>query len=287
MVSSPSGRPPSSTGRRGFARALPVLLGLAVIAGCSGSDGDAGGARKSTTTATTAPTTTAPGTAPTPRATLREAVEALLSAERAGDDGKSFRLLGPPARKIYRDVADWATRRSQLPAVTGFEIQPGDDPDTVVAVVTHPPGLDPFIGLSPARERQTFTGVEQDGGWLVENEPEVEFLLPPDAAAATAVRTWGRAVQTCDEAAAGRFEAVDRVFGASEGAGQLCRSRGDITVGEVAPLESGPQSGDLVAQYSTDVFEWARVVPVTAPTAPFSVVVAPIGDVWKIVAVYD
>lgn len=123
-------------------------------------------------------------------------------------------------------------RRSQRPATTGFEIEEPEVDDTVVAVVTHPPGLDPFIGLSPARERHTFTGVEVDGGWLVESEPEVEL-------------------------------------------------------GEVTELLAGPQSTDLIAQYSTDILAWARVMPVTGPVTPFSVVVAPIGDDWRILAVAD
>lgn len=271
-------------------RALRVVIALllAVLSACSGGDDEAAPDEEQVTaTTTTSPTTTAPGTAPTPRATLREAVEALLTAEANGDHAASFRLLGDEARKTYKDVPDWSTRRSQLPAVTGFEIEPSASTDTVVAVVTHTPGLDPFIGLSPARERQTWTGVRREGGWLVAGEPEVAFLFPPEPRAATAVVTWAGAVQDCDEASAARSEAIAQIFGVSEGAAELCRSTGEVTVGAVERLESGPQSADLVAQYSTDVFEWARVVPVTAPTTPFYVVVAPLGDVWKIVAVYD
>lgn len=285
MTSSPSGR---------AWRVLTAVVAVVLLVGaCSDDDGggvDGGGAsRGSSTTASTssAPPSTEPGTEPTPRATLREAVEALLTAEQDGDSASSFRLLGSDARLTYRTDGEWADRRSELPPVTGFEIETADRPDTVVAVVTHEPGLDPFIGLSPARERQTWKGVEEDGGWVVAGEPEVEFLLPEVEGAIDAVTAWTAAVQACDETAAAELEAVGQIFGLSVGADELCGSTGEVALGEPTLLDSGPQSADLVAQYSTDVFDWARVVPVTAPTSPFFVVVAPIGEVWEIVAVYD
>lgn len=270
---------------------LATALAVALLLGaCSGdSDRDDGARAESTTTApvtTAVPTTTAPGTAPTPQPTLRAAVEGLLAAEVADDAAASYRFLGDEAREQFRDVAEWSRRRSQLPPATGFEITESTD-DTVVAEVTHPPGLDPFIGLSPARERQTFTGQEVDGGWLVATEPEIEFLLPPASEAPEVVQRWAAAVQACDQAAAAELEAVDQIFGSSVGAGELCGSTGAITTGDPEELLAGPQSTDLIAQYSTDILGWAQVVPVTGPVSPFSVVVAPIGDDWRVLAVYD
>lgn len=275
-------------------RLVVAVAAVALLAGaCSGAD-DEGGEGATTTTdaatttaSTTTSTTTEPGTGPTPQPTLRAAVEGLLTAEVDADAAASYRFLGEEARSEYRDVAEWTRRRSQLPPTTGFEIESADEPDTVVAVVTHPPGLDPFIGLSPARERQTFEGVEVDGGWLVATEPEVEFLLPPDADAPPAVQAWAEAVQACDEAAGAELEAVDDVFGTSQGASELCGSSGAVTVGEPTELLAGPAATDLIAQYSTDILGWARAVPVTGPVSPFSVVVAPIGDEWRILAVND
>lgn len=276
-------------------RRLLVALAVAalVIGACSDGGDDDGAAQPTATTSASTPGSTesstpaGPGTEATPQPSLRQAVEGLLAAEVDADPAASYRFLGEPAREEYRDVAEWTRRRSQLPVTSGFEIEEPEDDDTVVAVVTHPPGLDPFIGLSPARERHTFTGVEVDGGWLVESEPEVEFLLPPDDEIAQAVRDWGAAVQACDEAAAGELEAVDEVFGVSVGASELCDSTGEVEVGEVTELLAGPQSTDLIAQYSTDILAWARVLPVTGPVTPFSVVVAPIGDDWRVLAVAD
>ena len=60
-----------------------------------------------------------------------------------------------------------------------------------------------------------------------------------------------------------------------------------MTVGKVGRLESGPTSAELVAQYTDAALEWARVVPVEAPITPFTVVLAPIGDEWRVVGVSD
>ncbi|WCO68280.1 hypothetical protein PO878_06010 [Iamia majanohamensis] len=270
---------------------LGVAVGALAMASTACSDGDDGGSGAPTTTAasptTAAPAPTEPGTAPTPQPTLRAAVEGLLDAEVAGDPATSYRFLGSEAREQYRDVAEWTRRRSQLPTTEGYEVTEADDEDTVVAEVTHPPGLDPFIGLSAARERHTFSGEEVDGGWLVAAEPEVEYLLPPTSEAVPVVEEWAAAVQACDEAAGGELEAVDQVFGASVGASELCGSSGAVTGGEPTELLAGPQSTDLIAQYSTDILAWATVVPVTGPVTPFSVVLAPIGSDWRVLAVAD
>ena len=63
-------------------------------------------------------------------------------------------------------------------------------------------------------------------------------------------------------------------------------STGAIEVGALVPLPPGPASTDLVAQYSADVDQWARAVPVTAPVR-FTVVLAPLGDAWRVIAVSD
>lgn len=261
-------------------------MGAAI--GCSddGEGDDRGGASSTTTSPAETATAPAPGSGPTPQPTLRAAVELLLTAEQEADAEASYRLLGEELRATYRDVAEWTVRRTQLPPPTGFEIEDEGD-GTVTAVVTHEPGLDPFIGLSPARERQTFTGVEEGGGWLVAAEPETEIIFPDEALAEDVVTEWAEAVQACDQEAADALQGIDAVFGSSVGAGELCRSTGAIVVEPAEQLLGGPESADLIAQYSTDAVGWARAVPVTAPTSPFFVIVAPIGDTWKVIGLYD
>lgn len=276
---------PGSVPRWGAALVAVAL----VVGGCSGDDDDPSDAGATTsTTAADAPTPTPPpGDDAAPQETLRAAVDLFLTARVDGDAAAAYRMFGGDVLEEYRDVAEWEMRTSELPAPTGYEVEDSDDPAEVTAVVTHEPGLDPFIGLSPAQERQTFTGVEVDGGWLIGAEPVTEIVLPDDAAATAAVTTWAEAVQACDEAAADALQAVDPIFGQSVGASELCESTGGVTAGAPEALLGGPESADLVAQYSTDAIEWARAVPVTAPTTPFFVIVAPIGDGWQVIGVFD
>ncbi len=229
---------------------------------------------------------------PTPRPHLAEAVSELLAAEQGLDHGASYLLLSRPSRVEFNLLADWAQRRQQLPAVTGFRIDPGssgsagDKAGKVVAIVEHQPGLDPFRGLSPARDTETFTGRREGKGWLVDGDPDSEPILPPEPKAADAAAAWVGAVQACDQPRAGELQAVTTIFGTAQGAVGLCGKAGPVTPGAVGRLTPGIASTDIVAQYSTDALVWARVVRVTSPSA-FGVVLAPIGDGWKVLGVTD
>jgi len=265
-----------------------IVVGLLLAAPSSAcSDGGPEQVRKPPPPPTSAAsTTTEPGGSPTPRATAGEALEALLRAEQDADHATSFRLLDPSGREQYRDVAEWTRRRVQLPAITGFSIE-RDAGRQVVALVEHEPGLDPFTGLSAAKERQTWTATSSGTGFLLGPEPEVEYVLPPDEAAGPAVLEWARSVQACDQQAAAAKEAVQPLFGSSTGATKLCGSPTALTTGEVEPLDGGPRSAELVAQYSTDALAWARVVTLRGPEPEVKVVVAPIGTSWRVLAIYD
>lgn len=217
----------------------------------------------------------------------------LLAAEQRNDRAASFLLLSRQSRGEYKDVADWTKRRQQLPAVTGFRIDPGSEGERgdragmVLAVVEHVPDLDPFRGLSLARENQTFTGREEAGGWLVDGDPATDPLLPPDPLAVEAASAWVAAVQACDQARAADLQAVTTLFGSAEGAVGLCGKPGPVTPGGgVDRLSPGVASTDIVAQYTTDALVWARVVRVTSPAA-FGVVLAPLGDRWKVLGLTD
>jgi hypothetical protein len=52
------------------------------------------------------------------------------------------------------------------------------------------------------------------------------------------------------------------------------------------PLPDGPISADIVAEYDTGALGWARVVNVSAPVQ-VSIVLAPIGDAWKVIGLGD
>lgn len=233
-----------------------------------------------------------PDPQPAPRSRLVEAVEALLEAERRGDTAASFLLLSRQSRAEYKDVADWTMRRQQLPRVIAFRIDPasqgerGEMESKVVAVVEHVPGLDPFKGLSLAQERQVFIGRRDGAGWLVDGDPETEPILPAEALAVEAATAWVAAVQACDKDRADKLQAVPTIFGSAEGAVGLCGTTGPVGTEGVVRLAPGVASTDIVAQYSSDALAWARVVRITTP-APFGVVLAPLGDRWKVLGLTD
>ena len=162
-----------------------VLGALAlVVAACSSSAKP----KSEPHTSSTAPSstgTTLPGQNATPRATANEAVQVLLAAEQRGDQAVSYRLLSAAGRKRYPHLADWQERRSQLPPITSFTIsgksgsEGGDGSAKVVVEVRHKPGLDPFVGLSAGRERETWTAHREGSGWLVDPDPSGGLRAAP------------------------------------------------------------------------------------------------------------
>jgi hypothetical protein len=244
------------------------------------------GHHESSGTTTTTPTTDR-GPAATPRSTLAGAVTDLLTAEQHGDHQRSYRLLTADSRRRVGSETKWARLRTELPAITGFEVGHGAGGSEVVATVQHQAGLDPFVGLSPGEERQVWKGAKRGSGWLVDAAPHIEPVFPSEKAAPEVVRRWATAVQACDTSIARLAQGVDDIYGLSTGASQLCGSKGAVQVGTARKLESGPTSAELVAQYTDDALQWARVVPVLSPTKPFMAIVAPIGHDWRVVGVSD
>ena len=243
-----------------------VAIAIAVAAGCSSS----GSPSSSSEHASGSP---------------KSALAALLRDEQRGDHAASFAQLSDESRATYAGVDDWTRLRAQLPAVAGFDITAVDG-DNVVAVVRHEPGLDPFVGLSPARTRETWRARAEHGTWRFDAEPRVEPMLPSRADAVTNALAWAKAVQACDTRQTLELQAVTRVFGLSRGADALCHATGRLDATAI-DLPSGPQTADLVAQYTSDALTWAQAVRIDGGPTPFSVVLAPIGETWKVVAVFD
>lgn len=214
----------------------------------------------------------------TPAPSLENGVQQFLEAEQRNDRLVSFALLAPSARTEYADAVSWADERQQTPAITTFRLEDSDD-ERQSAIVEHRPGLDPFVGLTPARERLTWRGERFEGGWLLEAEPERTLLLPPDDRARAAVTMWAEAVQACDRDRARTLQAVETLFGSPTA--QLCRVPGNVVVAPLQTLVDGPATTDIVGQYGPDALSWARSVAISAPVA-LTVVVAPIGDEWKV-----
>jgi hypothetical protein len=226
--------------------------------------------------------------APSPRDSLKAAVAELLAAEQRGDHASSFRLLDDEGRRTYPDVFRWRDRRNELPAVTGFRISgSGKAPDSLDVVVDHAPGLDPFVGLRPAHERETWTGRREHGGWLVAGDPtSSDPVLPPETGVVPAVMGWVQAAQACDTSTARARQGVEPLLGTGNAATQLCSQKITFTPGAVAKVRPGPATQQLAAQYNADALLWARSVTLTGAARPIDVIVAPIGDAWRVIGVF-
>lgn len=218
------------------------------------------------------------------RASGEQAVIELLRAEQALNHEESFQLLSSVGLKAYPSLAVWTRRRSEVARITGFvrEVVKGSD---VVVMVEHTPGLNPFVGLRFARERQIWHARKQSGGWLVDPDPQVEPVVPSDAGVTAVATGWVSARQSCDDDAARERQAAETLVAVSGGAAELCgASGGPASVGPPSVAEPGPQTADLVAQYGGDVLKYVRVVRVSGFTTPFTLFLVPFGDSWRVVS---
>ena len=260
-----------------------TVAAAAALASCSST--------KAKPASSTTPTTIAgPGGSPlvtagpaTPKGSATDVVTALLTAEQANDHVASFGFIDAAGRTAYATAPDWARRRAELAPITGFKIEStkGDD---VTALVNHHPGIDPFIGLQFAAEHQVWHAVKSSGGWLVDPDPKTTPVVPPDAGARTAALTWATALQACDAAGAAKLQAVANLLGVSSGPSALCHASGNVTADAPASADQGPQTADLVAQYTVDVLGYVRKVHIGGIPAPFDAYLVPVGDVWQVVA---
>src|SRR3954466_13246285 len=126
-----------STHRSGSTAAV-VLTALMVFGACSSSHTST--AADTSKAAPTGAAVATDGTAPAPKATLRDAVTALLTAEQQGDHATSFRLLDDAGRTDYRDILRWRDRRNEPPPITGFRIVgDGKAPNSLDVLVDHAP----------------------------------------------------------------------------------------------------------------------------------------------------
>jgi hypothetical protein len=223
-----------------------------------------------------------------PQPSAQAALEALLTAEQRNDHEASYPLVVHGPSQSFPTAAKWADARRDLPNITGFRVEKAaGDATEVAAVVDHEPQLDPFVGDVPAHERQVWKAHRAGDGWLLDQEPDVEPQYPDDQGAVDVARDWFTTVQRCDEKAAAAFQGVKTLFNSLSSDVRVCGATGAPTIdSKVMPLPDGPISADIVAEYDTGALGWARVVDVTAPVQ-MSIVLAPIGDAWKVIGLGD
>ncbi|HVM00086.1 MAG TPA: hypothetical protein VM324_12405 [Egibacteraceae bacterium] len=273
----------------GFALGIAITVGPSALRGEPAASGPPRGAQD--VQLVTSPDNEPPGSlgqaarASSPAASPQGAVEAFLEAERARDWETSFLLLSGADRARFRSPAGWvAAHPNALPPVTGYDVQgvAGDgDRAEVMAVTGFEPSLDPFAGLVPARTQATWVVTAEDGGWLVAlGDSRFRPLHPAEDAATDTVRDWVAARQDCRSDAALEHHNLLGVPSLADG---LCGAGGPVEVGDVERLRA-IDAGTLLAAYGESVTDWARTVPVTAPTN-LRAVLAPIGQDWVVIAV--
>ena len=222
-----------------------------------------------------------------PQPTAQAALESLLTSEQHNDHEASYAFVVHGASQPYPTAAKWTKARRDLPGITGFHVEKPTTGGEVVAIVDHEPTLDPFVGDVPAHERQTWKARPAGAGWLLEQEPAVDPQYPDDRGAIDSARQWFSAVQACDQKAATKLQGVDTLFNSLSTDTPVCATKGVPTFDNtVMKLADGPISADIVDEFDTAALGWARVVSVTSPRR-MSIVLAPVGDAWKVIGVGD
>jgi hypothetical protein len=221
-----------------------------------------------------------------PSESAEAAVLALLKAEQAGNHRASFAFLSRSGLARFANSDAWASHRRATAPVTAFHTESVVGA-AVTVLVEHTPAIDPFLGLQFARERQIWQAHEEPDGWLVDPEPEIRPIVPSDAGAREVTARWSAARQSCNEELTTSLQAVTTPFGVSRGASALCKTTDVLSVGIPTWADPGPQTAQLVEQYGPAVVRYIRSVPVAGGPEPFTVLLVPIGDVWRVIGIND
>jgi hypothetical protein len=192
----------------------------------------------------------------------RAAVQRFLRAAARQDFTGAYRLLDEAGRKRYPSAARWTRAQADRTVITGVRVgaarPAGRRTMNVTVELTHPPAIDPFAGLVPARTVEVWRARSEDGGWRVAADPvSVRADLPSDQRAPDAVTAWVQRLIGCDRQGAAALQAGAELYGPAE-----------------------PEA--YVAAFGPEVGSWARLVPVQGPDARFHVVVGPLGDAWRV-----
>jgi hypothetical protein len=153
----------------------------------------------------------------------------------------------------------------------------------VTVELTHPPAIDPFAGLVPARTVEVWRARSEGGGWRVVADPvSVRADLPSDRRAPDAVTAWVQRLVGCDRQGAAALQAGGQLYGPADLAEAPCRLRGRWTVAGPQRFDQAAEPEPYVAAFGPEVGSWARLVPVQGPGTRFHVVVGPLGDAWRV-----
>ena len=141
--------------------------------------------------------------APVRAGSARAAVGRYLRAGVAGDLEVAYGLLDRASQRRYPSLARFTRAQADRAAVTavrvGAERRVGDGRAEVTVTLAHPPAIDPFAGLVPARTVEVWPASRQGGRWRVAADPvSVRAQLPGDDRAPEAVTAWVQRLLGCD-----------------------------------------------------------------------------------------
>jgi hypothetical protein len=227
------------------------------------------------------------GPAPVRAGSARAAVQRFLEAGAGGDFEVAYGLLDRAGRRRYPSLARFTRAQADRAEVTavrvGRERRVGDAGAEVSVTLSHPAALDPFAGLVPARTAEVWRASRQEGRWRVAAEPvSVRADLPGDDRAPEAVTAWVRRLVGCDRQGAAGLQAAAELYGPADLAELPCKERGRWTVAAPEGFDAAVEPEAYVAAFGPEVASWARLVPVQGPGTRFGVVVAPLGDAWRV-----
>jgi hypothetical protein len=216
-----------------------------------------------------------------------EAVQRFLDANAKQDFATSFGLLDKAGRERVKTVAAWTEAQAERPAVTSVKVtgerRTGPDTVEVAVAVTHPAAVDPFAGLTPGRTDESWQARREAGRWRVGAEPvSVHAVLPGAAAAPAAVQAWVDRLERCDTDGAAALQATAELYGPADLAGVPCREHGTWKAAATRGFDSADEPQPYLSAFGPEVQTWARLVPVQGPKTRFTVVVAPLGDSWRV-----
>jgi hypothetical protein len=225
--------------------------------------------------------------APVRAGTARAAVRRFLEAGAAGDLATAHGLLDEAGRRRYPKLARWTRAQADRAEVTGVRVggqrRAGPGQVDVTVTLSHPPAIDPFAGLVPARTVERWRASRQGGRWRVAAEAlSVRAELPGDDRAPAAVTGWVQRLLDCDSQGAAALQAAAELYGPADLAAAPCRRRGRWTVAAPQGFEAAVDPQPYVAAFGPEVAGWARLVPVQGPGTRFHVVVGPLGDGWRV-----
>ncbi|HUG83737.1 MAG TPA: hypothetical protein VMM13_04185 [Euzebya sp.] len=229
-----------------------------------------------------------PAAARDPEAALR----GFLAAEAAGAWETSYGYLTDRLRDtVYTSAAAWVRAHADFPQVTAYRV---DEVTTDAAagranartLTGFQATIDPVLGLVAARGRTDWT-LQRDaaGLWRVDTDQTRSQPLYPSAdGAARTARAWVDARVGCQDT--GDLEAG--LVGTRALADRLCAEDQDgrVTITEVIALTDMAETATLLSEFGPEVFSWARTVTVAA-TSPFTLVLGPVGEEWRVVAVLN